>query len=134
MTDPGQQWHRSVQFTYWLQWQLHRQLAAASEYAAAKHVALKGDLPIGARACVCRVCGFVGAEAGVRWAGVGAVQQAPSRSAGASSHPALLRCAAALLLCCTADLYRGAGAGVDKCSVDTWLWPNNFHMQASTGE
>ena len=48
LTDPGQEWHRSLRFTYWLQWQLHRQLAAASEYAASRHVALKGDLPIGA--------------------------------------------------------------------------------------
>ena len=33
--------------TLWVQWQLHRQLARASAYAAARRVALKGDLPIG---------------------------------------------------------------------------------------
>lgn len=36
-----------VLFTYWLQWHLHKQLAAASAHAATRRVVLKGDLPIG---------------------------------------------------------------------------------------
>lgn len=49
LAAPDREWHRSLQFTYWLQFHLHRQLATASAYAASKHVALKGDLPIGER-------------------------------------------------------------------------------------
>ena len=51
LSAPDHEWHASLQFCYWLQWQLHRQLAAASRYAASRNVALKGDLPIGDPAC-----------------------------------------------------------------------------------
>jgi 4-alpha-glucanotransferase len=44
---PGASWAPALAFSSWLQWQLHRQLAAASAAAAAAGVALKGDLPIG---------------------------------------------------------------------------------------
>lgn len=29
LSAPSQEWHRSLQFTYWLQWHLHRQLLQA---------------------------------------------------------------------------------------------------------
>ena len=48
LTSPSLEWYPSIQFTYWLQYHLHRQLLQASQYAASRHVALKGDLPIGA--------------------------------------------------------------------------------------
>ncbi len=48
LTDPKQEHHRKLQFTYWLQWQLHKQLQGAAEYAQKRRVVLKGDLPIGA--------------------------------------------------------------------------------------
>ena len=41
-------YHASLQFIYYLQWHLHKQLLAAARYANSKHVVLKGDLPIGA--------------------------------------------------------------------------------------
>ena len=72
IASPTQEWHASIQFTYWLQWHLHRQLLQASQYAAGRHVALKGDLPIGeavglgvaqARAGGSRRAGAGGAEA-----------------------------------------------------------------------
>ncbi|KAI3431637.1 hypothetical protein D9Q98_004684 [Chlorella vulgaris] len=69
LSSPSQEFFPSIQFTYWVQYHLHRQLLQASKYAASRHVALKGDLPI----------------------------------------------------------------GVDKCSVDTWLWPKLFRMDVSTG-
>ncbi|PSC73748.1 4-alpha-glucanotransferase DPE2 [Micractinium conductrix] len=69
LSAPDHEWHASLQFCYWLQWQLHRQLAAASRYAASRNVALKGDLPI----------------------------------------------------------------GVDKRSVDTWMYPTLFRMDVGTG-
>ena len=47
LSSPSQEWHSSIQFSYWLQYHLHKQLSAASRYAAERHVALKGDLPIG---------------------------------------------------------------------------------------
>lgn len=47
LSDPSQMQYESLQFTYYLQYQLHRQLLAVSNYAAKHHVALKGDLPIG---------------------------------------------------------------------------------------
>jgi len=69
LTAPGTEYHASIQFSYYLQYNLHLQLLDASHYAASKGVALKGDLPI----------------------------------------------------------------GVDKRSVDTWLYPNLFRMDVSTG-
>jgi 4-alpha-glucanotransferase len=51
LSSPSQEWHRSLQFTYWLQWHLHRQLLQASQHAASRHVSLKGDLPIGVDKC-----------------------------------------------------------------------------------
>ena len=48
LSSPGQEWQSSIQFCYWLQYHLHKQLLQASQYAGHKHVALKGDLPIGA--------------------------------------------------------------------------------------
>lgn len=47
LTHPSQDHHRRLQFVYYLQYQLHRQLLAVSNYAEAHRVALKGDLPIG---------------------------------------------------------------------------------------
>ncbi len=47
LSDASQEHFESVQFTYYLQFQLHRQLLAVSNYAAKHHIALKGDLPIG---------------------------------------------------------------------------------------
>lgn len=67
--SPDAQWHDSIQFTYYVQYQLHCQLLRASKHAASKRIALKGDLPI----------------------------------------------------------------GVDKQSVDTWLYPSLFRMNVSTG-
>jgi 4-alpha-glucanotransferase len=37
----------AVGINYFIQYQLHVQLSAASEYARSKNVGLKGDLPIG---------------------------------------------------------------------------------------
>lgn len=48
ITGPDQDYHASIQFTYWIQFQLHVQLLDASKFAARHRVALKGDLPIGA--------------------------------------------------------------------------------------
>ena len=47
LSHPGQDHHQSLQFVYYVQYQLHRQLLAVSNYAEANCVALKGDLPIG---------------------------------------------------------------------------------------
>lgn len=47
LSSPSQEFFPSIQFTYWVQYHLHRQLLQASKYAASRHVALKGDLPIG---------------------------------------------------------------------------------------
>lgn len=47
LTAPDQPFHRDMCFTYWLQWHLHKQLLEAANYARAKRVVLKGDLPIG---------------------------------------------------------------------------------------
>ena len=49
LSSPGQAHYGCIQFTYWLQWHLHRQLRGVSQYAQQHRVALKGDLPIGAR-------------------------------------------------------------------------------------
>lgn len=47
LTHPSQDHHSSLLFVYYLQYQLHRQLLAVSNYAQGQRVALKGDLPIG---------------------------------------------------------------------------------------
>ncbi|CAL8472202.1 g11744 [Coccomyxa elongata] len=47
LSGPDQAHYSSIQFTYWLQWHLHRQLRSASLYAQQHRIALKGDLPIG---------------------------------------------------------------------------------------
>lgn len=47
LSSPDQAHYNSIQFTYWLQWHLHRQLRSASLYAQQHRIALKGDLPIG---------------------------------------------------------------------------------------
>lgn len=47
ITSPTQEYHATIQFTYWLQWHLHKQLLEVSMYAAERCVVLKGDLPIG---------------------------------------------------------------------------------------
>ena len=44
---PSQEHHSKLQFVLWLQFHLHLQLLGVSDYAESKHVALKGDLPIG---------------------------------------------------------------------------------------
>ncbi|KAK9847329.1 hypothetical protein WJX84_006047 [Apatococcus fuscideae] len=69
LTCPSQEHYSSLQFTYYVQFHLHKQLLEASQHAARQHVALKGDLPI----------------------------------------------------------------GVSKQSVDTWMHPNLFRMEYSTG-
>ena len=51
LSAPDQDHAESIRFTYWLQWNLHRQLLRTSRYAASRHVALKGDLPIGKECC-----------------------------------------------------------------------------------
>lgn len=51
LSSPSQEWHTSMRFLWWLQYHLHRQLLQASRYAASRHVALKGDLPIGVDKC-----------------------------------------------------------------------------------
>ena len=68
LSSPSQEWHSSIQFSYWLQYHLHKQLLAASGYAAQRHVALKGDLPIGEPAGV-RVWGWWGGGGGGGGAG-----------------------------------------------------------------
>ena len=99
LSSPGQEWHASIQFCYWLQYHLHKQLQQASQYAGHKHVALKGDLPIGALRCHFDLC----------------------QTEMYSPYPSIHSPAVA------------AAAGVDKCSVDTWLSPNLFRMDVSTG-
>ena len=47
MTSPDRDFHASIQFVYYVQYQLHRQLLTVSRYAAEHQVVLKGDLPIG---------------------------------------------------------------------------------------
>ncbi|MEW5319247.1 MAG: hypothetical protein WDW38_010411 [Sanguina aurantia] len=51
LTAPGSEAHSRVEFTYYLQFHLHSQLLQVSTYAAARHVVLKGDLPIGVDKC-----------------------------------------------------------------------------------
>ena len=51
LSSPGQAHYGDIQFTYWVQWSLFRQLRGASLYAKQHRIALKGDLPIGARRC-----------------------------------------------------------------------------------
>ena len=48
LSSPQQAHYGCIQFTYWLQWHLHRQLRGVSLYAQQHRIALKGDLPIGA--------------------------------------------------------------------------------------
>lgn len=75
LASPSQEWHPSIRFTYWLQYHLHRQLARASQFAASRHVALKGDLPIGE------------VEWGGEGASEGAAESRPSRHhSGLRSH------------------------------------------------
>lgn len=47
ITSPDRDFHASIQFVYYVQYQLHRQLLSVSQYAAEHQVVLKGDLPIG---------------------------------------------------------------------------------------
>jgi 4-alpha-glucanotransferase len=47
LTDPGAPHAREIAFHYFVQYHLHRQLLAASQYARERGVALKGDIPIG---------------------------------------------------------------------------------------
>lgn len=54
LSSPAQEWYPSIQFIYYMQYHLHRQLLQASQYAASRNVALKGDLPIGVHARVDR--------------------------------------------------------------------------------
>ena len=51
LTSPAAEHADAVQFTFYLQWHLHKQLLAASAHAAAARVVLKGDLPIGVDKC-----------------------------------------------------------------------------------
>jgi len=45
--DPAAEQFPKIQFSYWLQYHLHKQLQQASQHAVSKRVVLKGDLPIG---------------------------------------------------------------------------------------
>ena len=47
LASPTQPFHSHLRFNFWLQWQLHMQLMDAADYARARRVVLKGDLPIG---------------------------------------------------------------------------------------
>lgn len=47
MSAPGSEAHRELQFHWWVQHHLHRQLRVAADHARSRGVALKGDLPIG---------------------------------------------------------------------------------------
>ena len=47
MAEEDQECHQEVRFHYFLQYILHVQLRAASEYARSKGILLKGDIPIG---------------------------------------------------------------------------------------
>lgn len=47
LTAPGTLYYDAVAFWYFVQFHLHRQLLAASEYAKSNNVVIKGDLPIG---------------------------------------------------------------------------------------
>lgn len=47
LTAPDSLYYAAVSFWYFVQFQLHRQLLEASQYAQARHVVIKGDLPIG---------------------------------------------------------------------------------------
>lgn len=47
ITAPHRDFHASIQFVYYIQYHLHRQLLESSQYAASHRVILKGDLPIG---------------------------------------------------------------------------------------
>jgi 4-alpha-glucanotransferase len=47
LAHPSKEWHRTLQYHWYVQYHLHRQLERASKYAKRLHVALKGDLPIG---------------------------------------------------------------------------------------
>ena len=107
LSSPGQEWHASIQFCYWLQYHLHKQLLQASQYAGHKHVALKGDLPIGALLCPRLVY-----------------------SCARRGHP---RCPETAPFNYSPALSVTPAAGVDKCSVDTWLSPKLFRMDVSTG-
>ena len=48
ITSPERDFHASIQFVFYVQYGLHCQLLRVSQYAAARHIVLKGDLPIGA--------------------------------------------------------------------------------------
>lgn len=47
LTRPESDCADAAQFVFFLQWHLHKQLLQASQHAKARHVVLKGDLPIG---------------------------------------------------------------------------------------
>jgi 4-alpha-glucanotransferase len=53
ITSPDRDFHASIQFVYYVQYQLHRQLLTVSQYAAEHQVVLKGDLPIGEASSSC---------------------------------------------------------------------------------
>lgn len=47
LTKPGAKSYRDIAFHYFVQWHLHLQLKEATDYAHAKGLVLKGDIPIG---------------------------------------------------------------------------------------
>jgi len=55
LSTSGSKAYKSVEFYYYVQFILSSQLKAVHEYAISKHVILKGDIPIGARACLSSV-------------------------------------------------------------------------------
>jgi len=46
LSDFSREHKQEIEFQYWLQWQLYRQLKGIKDYAARKGVLLKGDLPL----------------------------------------------------------------------------------------
>lgn len=117
ITSPDRDFHASIQFVYYVQYQLHRQLLTVSKYAAEHQVVLKGDLPIGElRAAVL---------SRVRLPDCRPHHPICSAACASASKPSNLVPLGYTRSCCA--------AGVDKRSVDTWLHPTQFRMNVGTG-
>jgi 4-alpha-glucanotransferase len=117
ITSPDRDFHASIQFVYYVQYQLHRQLLTVSKYAAEHQVVLKGDLPIGEpRAAI--LCP-------VRLPDCRSHHPIYSAARASASKPSKIEPFG------SNRLY--FGAGVDKRSVDTWLHPTQFRMNVGTG-
>ena len=55
LRNPRTEEYREVAFYYYVQYVLHKQMQEAHEYAKARGVVLKGDIPIGVNRCGCDV-------------------------------------------------------------------------------